>query len=182
MNKKYSFSILQYYHSQAIGEIMNIGLLIYFPNTFQIRLILPKSFDRYKSAYLNFPEKLIKTYFNYFEERVNQLNANPDALNQLSKIRSLDDFIRDKMLPPDSSMLKFSQSQTAILYTEIDLIVEHLTQLYFSASIQDLMDHSLSFKRYKKKEEWIYPDFKNKIPQLDKNEVFLPRQNELTFL
>ncbi|UBM61322.1 hypothetical protein LA303_07780 [Candidatus Sulfidibacterium hydrothermale] len=37
-----------------------------------------------------------------------------------------------------------------------------------------------SFKRINK-EEWIEKDLKNKIPKLDKNVIFLPRQNELTF-
>ena len=31
------------------------------------------------------------------------------------------------------------------------------------------------------KEEWIEKDLKNKIPKLEKNTIFLPRQNELTF-
>ncbi len=31
------------------------------------------------------------------------------------------------------------------------------------------------------KEEWIEKDFKNQIPRLDKNIIFVPRQNELTF-
>jgi hypothetical protein len=38
-------------------------------------------------------------------------------------------------------------------------------------------------KKYKKtnKDEWIEKDLKNKIPKLDKNSLFLPRQDELTF-
>jgi hypothetical protein len=31
------------------------------------------------------------------------------------------------------------------------------------------------------KEEWIEKDFKNQIARLDKNTIFVPRQNELTF-
>lgn len=36
---------------------------------------------------------------------------------------------------------------------------------------------------YKKtnKEEWIEKDFKSQIPRIDKNTIFVPRQNELTF-
>ncbi len=38
-------------------------------------------------------------------------------------------------------------------------------------------------KRYKRtnKEEWIERDLKYKIQKIDKNSLFLPRQNELTF-
>lgn len=37
--------------------------------------------------------------------------------------------------------------------------------------------------KYKKtnKDEWIEKDLKNKISKIDKNSLFLPRQNELTF-
>jgi predicted transcriptional regulator len=31
------------------------------------------------------------------------------------------------------------------------------------------------------KEEWIEKDFKSQVEQIDKNFIFLPRQNELTF-
>jgi S-adenosylmethionine synthetase len=31
------------------------------------------------------------------------------------------------------------------------------------------------------KEEWIEKDFKSQVTQIDKNSIFLPRQNELTF-
>ncbi len=36
---------------------------------------------------------------------------------------------------------------------------------------------------YKKtnKDEWIEKDFKSQIPRIDKNTIFVPRQNELTF-
>ena len=33
----------------------------------------------------------------------------------------------------------------------------------------------------KNKEEWIEKDFKNQVKRIDKNSIFLPRQNELTF-
>ncbi|MFH7004238.1 hypothetical protein [Flavobacterium bizetiae] len=38
-------------------------------------------------------------------------------------------------------------------------------------------------KHYKKtnKEEWIEIDVENKIPKIEKNSIFLPRQNALTF-
>lgn len=36
---------------------------------------------------------------------------------------------------------------------------------------------------YKKtnKDEWIEKDFKSQIPRINKNTIFVPRQNELTF-
>lgn len=37
-----------------------------------------------------------------------------------------------------------------------------------------------SYKRTNKV-EWIEKDFKSQIPRIDKNTIFVPRQNELTF-
>lgn len=38
-----------------------------------------------------------------------------------------------------------------------------------------------SYKRTNKK-EWIEKDFKSQIPCIDKNSIFVPKQNELTFI
>lgn len=38
----------------------------------------------------------------------------------------------------------------------------------------------LNYKRIKK-DEWIEKDKKNQIARIDKNTIFVPRQNELTF-
>ncbi len=38
-------------------------------------------------------------------------------------------------------------------------------------------------KHYKRtnKDEWILPDLKSRVAKIDKNDIFLPRQDELTF-
>lgn len=48
------------------------------------------------------------------------------------------------------------------------------------SGVETLKALSLEYKRTNK-EVWIEPDLKSQIPKLDKNFIFLPRQNELTF-
>ncbi|MBK6482334.1 MAG: hypothetical protein IPG01_04175 [Chitinophagaceae bacterium] len=46
--------------------------------------------------------------------------------------------------------------------------------------IAKLHDLDIKFKKVNK-DEWIEKDIKNMIPKLDKNVIFVPKQNELTF-
>lgn len=45
----------------------------------------------------------------------------------------------------------------------------------------ELLTLELDILKNQNKDEWIKKDFKNQIPKLDKNSIFLPRQDELTF-
>lgn len=46
--------------------------------------------------------------------------------------------------------------------------------------LEKFIELELKFKKINK-DEWIEKDLKSKISKLDKNTLFLPRQNELTF-
>ena len=78
-----------------------------------------------------------------------------------------------------------------ITFKEIgDLTALALKQEYFQFSneainitekgLQKLKIDSENFKRTNK-EEWILPDLKSKIKKIDKNDIFLPHQNDLSF-
>ncbi|MEJ7778960.1 MAG: DUF3037 domain-containing protein [Daejeonella sp.] len=180
MKKKYAYSILQYHHSQAAGEVMNIGLLFYLPTSGKLTLITPKDFERYKAAYPGFSTELIETYFNYFDARLKLLSDDPGSVLRYT-IGYLGKLIKDQLLTPDSSMLQFSRSQSAILYTDMEKVIGNLSVMYLYTEPEQLEVRSFNGLNAKKAGDWIYPDFKNKIPKIDKNHIFLPRQNELTF-
>lgn len=46
--------------------------------------------------------------------------------------------------------------------------------------IEKMQELEVNFKKINK-EEWIEKDLKSKIPKLDKNFIYLPNQNKLTF-
>lgn len=46
---------------------------------------------------------------------------------------------------------------------------------------QAFLESNITLMKKTNKEEWIEPDYKNKVKPFAKNEVFLPDRNELSF-
>ena len=134
MNKgTFTYALLQYRHSQILGEVLNIGLLAFFPIEQKLVFIYPEKLIRLRFAYPNLPEKTIKSYLRYFEDKVSQLNQQPDIFSSNQLELSLERLINEKFLAPDSSALQFGNFRTSVLYTnDRQIIVDQLYTLYFS--------------------------------------------------
>ncbi len=157
MNKgTFTYGLLQYHHSQILGEVLNIGLLVYFPNVKKLAFIYPEKLIRLRFAYPNVPDKTIKAYFKYFDSRVNELNANAEIFSDYDLSKSLQIFIEKEFLQPDSSALQFGNYRTSVLYTEdIDYLKNQLYNLYFSVfqfqeNVAKRVDESVLLNKYKK--------------------------------
>ena len=152
---KFQYALLQYHHSQILGEVLNIGLIAYFPQYKRLEFIYPEKLIRLKYAYPNVPEKTIKSYFRYFLERVNILNKNPHLFYDLDMEGGLQQFLENQFLAPDASALQFGNYHNSVLYTpDIEKITDQLYNLYFSVfQIQDSntkkIDESILLKKYK---------------------------------
>jgi len=186
MKKTYTYGLLQYRHSMVLGEVLNIGLLIYFPVTNKLRFVYPENLIRLKNAYINFPEQTILSYYEYFQNRVYELNKTPDIFYQYELINSLKEFVENEFLPADSSMLQFNNYSKGILYiNDLETLVRKLSKVYFPVDIINVNDETdnihVSKSKKNNKDEWIKPDFKNKIVKIDKDFIFLPNKNELSF-
>lgn len=152
----YTYSLLQYRHSQILGEVLNIGLLVYYKNSNKLEFIYPEKLIRLRFAYPNVPEKTIKAYYKGFEDRVNVLNKRPELFAAYDLNDSLDKFIGSELLPQDSSALQFSKTKKAIAYIDDTTIISNqLYNLYFtvfehnSNIIQKVSEGSL-LREYKK--------------------------------
>jgi len=186
MKKTYTYCLLQYHHSMILGEILNIGLLLYFPITNSLRFIHPENLLRLKNVYVNFPEKTILSYYDYFQARIAELNKTPDIFYEYELVNSLKEFVEKEFLAADSSMLQFNNYSKAIIYiNDLEKLVMQLSKVYFPTDAIKLGDNinNTDIDKLKKnnKEEWIKPDFKNKIVKIDKDFIFLPNKNELSF-
>ncbi|GGH00205.1 hypothetical protein GCM10007415_40170 [Parapedobacter pyrenivorans] len=126
--KTYNHALLQYRHSQALGEVMNIGLIAYFPTHRQLAFLYPENLNRLRFAYNIIPEKTIRGYFSVFSKRVEEFNANPGLFPKGKIDESFQRFVENEFLPADSSALQFGQYCTSVLYTDD---IEHIkAQLY----------------------------------------------------
>ena len=77
------------------------------------------------------------------------------------------------------SFIQIAESTNSAINSELVTYIEErivLTDKGFTL----LKQLELKYKKINK-DEWIEKDFKNKISKLDKNIIFLPKQNELTF-
>ena len=132
-NGTFTYSLLQYHHSQLLGEVINIGLIVYFPDSSRLEFIYPEKLLRLRYAYPSVPEKTIKSYFKYFRTRVDELNQQKDAFTEYGLEKSLKSFLESEFLPSDSSALQFGNYRTSVLYTtNIEHILNQLYNLYFS--------------------------------------------------
>jgi len=134
MNKgTFTYSLLQYHHSQLLGEVLNIGLIAYFPEAGRLEFLYPDKLLRLRYAYPSVPEKTIKSYFKYFQSRVDELNKQKNVFSDYDLNNSLKTFIESEFLQSDSSALQFGNYRTSVLYTDkIEHILNQLYNLYFS--------------------------------------------------
>lgn len=152
----YQYGLLQYHHSQMLGEVMNIGLIVYFPTHRHLAFLYPEKLIRLRFAYTVIPEKTIKGYFQYFSKRVSEFNGNPELFNSHGIDQSLQAFIENEFLPSDSSALQFGNYRTSVLYTEdIEHIKNQLYNLYFSVfqyqeGVAKRIDESHLLSKYRK--------------------------------
>lgn len=134
MNKGiFIYALLQYRHSQVLGEVLNIGLVVYFPDFNKLEFIYPEKLIRLRFAYPDVPEKTIKSYFKYFDARIKALNLQSEVFVNYDLENSLQRFLDQEFLAPDSSALQFGNFKTAVLYTDnLEHIINQLYNLYFS--------------------------------------------------
>ena len=129
----YTFSLLQYHHSQVLGEVLNIGALVYFPNVKRLECLFPKKLSRLKFTYPSVPERTIKSYFRAFEEKVTNLNLRPELFTDLELDNSFKKFLAQEFLPEDSSSLQFGEIKKGIQFSnDYQVICNQLYNLYFS--------------------------------------------------
>ena len=182
MKRLYKFCLLQYHHSFVLGEVVNLGILIFFPKEKRIEFFKPENLDRLIHFYKDFPEKTILKYYSYFNEKTKELNSNFEMLKKYEADTTLEKLTSEEFLATDSSIIRFGKFSGSILYSmNYELILDNLSITYFPIGDLNYKNFNLEMKTTNKKEDWISLDFKNKISRINVNDVFLPGQDDLSF-
>ncbi len=151
----YIYSLLQYTHSQVLGEVLNVGLLIYFPADAHLAFLYPEKLNRLKLTYPDVPEKTIRAFFRAFEEKISYLNNAQGLLKGLSDTESFEKFLQHEFLSDDASALQFGAIKRGVQFVDnYQLVCNQLHHLYFSVfdhqiSHYDRVDESQLLYRYK---------------------------------
>ena len=69
MNTIY-FNLLKYVHSPFLGEEVNVGILLCFPEQGRLEFRFPARFKRLRHLYQSFSERQLLTYLTSFGQRV----------------------------------------------------------------------------------------------------------------
>lgn len=171
MNSIFQYCPLQYHYNSASGEVLNVGLLVLFPDQQKVAFVFPEKLNRLRAAYPNsVAERTLKAFFKGIEGKVLALNRQPEIFNDY-KNRPLD-FINDEILIRDASALQFGEIRTSILYTDdLKHIVKQLENLYLSS-------YELEEVTYKKHtEEYLIKEYRRKI-KLGDEQIFAKHRVE----
>ena len=68
MGKFFIYSVLQYKHSLSLKEILNVGVLFYFPDEQKFEFV-SGGFSRIKGAYPMVDTHLLKSYIKEIEKK-----------------------------------------------------------------------------------------------------------------
>lgn len=149
----FQYSILKYYHSLALGEQINLGLLISSDQSEKIEFLYPRHLKRLSSVYSNISVNFLKHYLRDFEKRANELTRN--EYNHVFKEFDLEDLIRQYFLVPDSNSLRFSKVRKA---KQADY--EKLKNYYYNAF---LGEYEIKEETEKKDEKYVIKRVKDFI-------------------
>jgi hypothetical protein len=152
VNSVFYYSVLQYRYAQSLGEVLNIGVLLLFPEQRKAVFLHPERLGRIRKLYPKFAEKIIRSYFKGIVARTNQLTKQPEIFADYeAHPRQL---IDNEILIRDSSALQFGDVKTSVLYTEdLSAIGEQFYKLYLSFYDEDEYrprhDETYLLKEYK---------------------------------
>lgn len=154
MNSVFYYSILQYRYAQSLGEVLNVGVLLLFPEQRQAVFHYPERLGRIRKLYPKFAEKTIRSYFKGIAARTNQLTKQPEIFADYEQ--HFRQFIDNEVLIRDSSALQFGELKTSVLYSDdLSAISDQFYKLYLSFYDEDehhaRHDESYLMKEYQKR-------------------------------
>lgn len=184
MNSLYYYSILQYRYAQSLGEVLNIGVLLLFPDQRQATFLYPERLTRIRKLYPKFAERTVRAYFKGIEFRTRQLSKQPEIFaNYEEHPRQL---IDSEILIRDSSALQFSELKAGVQYTDdIAVIGEHFYKLYLSFydevdATKGRHDDTYLLKSYKKKiRQYLGDRFSREV--LERPIVVKPESSDIAY-
>jgi len=132
MNTTFTYSLLQYKHSQILNEVVNIGILCFFPEHHKVFFKYSDRINHLKHIYPAFAKQQIETYLKGFTKKAKSISSHYDFFSEKAIRQNTEEYIHSEFLPIDASALQFSSIYTSLLYSNnLDDIVNNLFAKYF---------------------------------------------------
>jgi len=134
MNKVFKYSLLQYVHSELLGERINVGLLVFFPFAENSTVfIYPDNLKRLKSVYPDLQDKKVTTYLATIKSNLKPVSEYRLYPSDFNINTDFSRFIDNEILKIDDSAFQFSKLYESLLYTnDVSAIIESLYNEYFN--------------------------------------------------
>lgn len=155
MTGGYQYSVLKYRHSFLLGEVVNVGLLLYFQEGKELLFIHPRRLERISHLYPDIAIKTIRYYLSLFSRKA--IHLTKDWQPTIDGLLNVDfaTVLHNEFLIEDASALYFDEIKTGIA-TAKNKIVEYYYREYFSC-------YDLVKPAGRKDEEYITKLFRQKI-------------------
>lgn len=105
MSKYFTYSVLQYKHNLILGEILNVGILFYFPGNSCFEFVNGDG-SRVKSVYPDFDNSLFNGYLKTIQTKVKK---KIDLFRQSPSGAEFEQFIKRNILAEDAAGLIFRE-------------------------------------------------------------------------
>lgn len=153
MNTNFSYSVLKYRHSILLNEILNVGLLFYFPNEKRIHFSYPSKLNRISHLYENINIATIKSVQLIFISQCSVLNRdwNFEAYSLFKDVidfeRPFKSIINDYFLVEDASSLYFEEVKTGVNIGAKE-IISYYEKEYFSCYEEAIYNPNKKDEKY----------------------------------
>lgn len=125
MSKYFIYSVLQYKHSLSLKEILNVGVLFYFPEEQKFEFV-SNGFSRIKGAYPMVDTQLLESYIKEIEIKLTQQTNL--FINIFSKADFLS-YIHKYILAAAGSGLVFANAESVQWDFTSDLAIREYSKL-----------------------------------------------------
>lgn len=133
MSKLFTYSLLQFTPFEGSGELLNIGLLIAFPDHRKIQFVYPKNLARLQHAFSQVPEAPLKGILQGITRYTETCGANPVWWSEAEFFGENRFSWTSYFLIPDASSIRFSPVRSGICYAEPEQIIADYTGRYLAA-------------------------------------------------
>ncbi|GAA4027875.1 hypothetical protein GCM10022409_09860 [Hymenobacter glaciei] len=125
------FNLLKYVHSPFLGEQVNVGILLCFPEQGRLEFRYPANFSRLRYLYQSFSEHQLLSYLTSFSQRV--AGANTELVAPLTP-EQYTFFITRELVPVDATVLRFGDLTKAISAADNDpqSVADEYYEIYFA--------------------------------------------------
>lgn len=126
MNKYLTYSILQYKHSLILGEILNVGILFYFHDTFKFQFVIGDA-TRLKAVYPKFDTSVFNAYRKAIDSK---LQSNTSLFSTYPSESDFEDYIHKNILAIDAAGYVFNTPvRVKNIFAENEIAVNEYAKL-----------------------------------------------------